>query len=125
MNMPIIWLNYFNRIYHFNNFSTYSLLANIFAVPLTDFVIMPLGIITILTLPYEKINNFCLFLLEKVIKLFVFIAEEISSFSYSSLYISSNTLILAFVISSLFLCVFYIFFIICIYFHCLFCYTFF
>ncbi|MEM7617042.1 MAG: ComEC/Rec2 family competence protein [Pseudomonadota bacterium] len=35
-------------IYHFNNYSIYSLLTNIIAVPLTSIIIMPLAIISIL-----------------------------------------------------------------------------
>lgn len=39
-------------MYHFNHFSSYSVLANLIAVPLTSFVIMPLGVITLLLMPF-------------------------------------------------------------------------
>lgn len=38
-------------IYHFNQFSTYSILANILCVPLSDFFIMPFGMISMLLMP--------------------------------------------------------------------------
>ncbi len=38
-------------IYHFNHYSSYGILANLVAVPLTSFVIMPLGVIAMLFMP--------------------------------------------------------------------------
>jgi competence protein ComEC len=38
-------------IYHFNQFSTYSLITNLFAIPLTNFIIMPLGVASLLLMP--------------------------------------------------------------------------
>ena len=40
-------------IYHFNQFSTYSVLMNLVAIPLSDFIIMPLGLITMLMMPFH------------------------------------------------------------------------
>jgi len=38
-------------LYHFGRFSTYGVLANIVAIPLTTFIIMPLGLLSIVLMP--------------------------------------------------------------------------
>lgn len=38
-------------IYHFHQYSTYSILTNLIAIPLADFVIMPLGILSLVLMP--------------------------------------------------------------------------
>jgi competence protein ComEC len=40
-------------VYHFQQFSTYGILTNIFAVPLSDFFIMPLGMLGLLLMPFH------------------------------------------------------------------------
>jgi competence protein ComEC len=38
-------------IYHFNNFSSYGILTNLIAIPITSFLIMPGGVATLLLMP--------------------------------------------------------------------------
>lgn len=38
-------------VYHFNRFSDYSILANLLAVPLTSFLIMPMGMLSLMLMP--------------------------------------------------------------------------
>lgn len=40
-------------IYHFNQFAPYGILANLICVPLSDFVIMPLGMMSMLLMPLQ------------------------------------------------------------------------
>ncbi|MCE3231810.1 MAG: ComEC family competence protein [Rickettsiaceae bacterium] len=39
-------------IYHFNNFSSYGILTNLIAIPITSFIVMPAGVITLLLMPF-------------------------------------------------------------------------
>jgi competence protein ComEC len=39
-------------IYHFNNFIAYSVLANLLAIPLTSFITMPLGFLSLFLMPF-------------------------------------------------------------------------
>lgn len=49
-------------IYHFGRLPTFSILANVLAVPLTAFWIMPLGLLGMLLLPFG-LENWCLVLM--------------------------------------------------------------
>lgn len=40
-------------IYHFNNYSPYGLLANLIAMPLTTFIIVPLGMVSYFLIPFN------------------------------------------------------------------------
>lgn len=92
-------------IYHFNQFSTYSILTNLFAIPLSDFLIMPLGLAAMVAMPFGLEAPF-MFLLEKSIMLMIEYAKYISSLPYASLYIPSlsHTGIIIFSLSALLLC---------------------
>jgi competence protein ComEC len=39
-------------IYSFNNFSSYGVITNLLAIPITSFIVMPFGIITLLLMPF-------------------------------------------------------------------------
>jgi competence protein ComEC len=57
-------------IYHFNQYSNYSILANLVAVPLTSFIIMPCVIIAFLLYPFDMLN-FALYPMSKAIEIIV------------------------------------------------------
>ncbi len=75
-------------IYHFNQFSTYSVLANMVAIPLSDFFIMPLGIISIILMPLG-LEQITLCILEPGINFLIDYAKFISSIPLASFYIPS------------------------------------
>ena len=69
-------------IFHFKNFSTYSLITNLLVIPLTEFIIMPFGILGMMLIPF-KLEFFGYYLMELGIKLLLKISDVISSFPYS------------------------------------------
>lgn len=75
-------------IYHFNQFSTYSVIANMAAIPLSDFFIMPLGIISIILMPLglEKVT---LSILEPGVNFLLDYAKFISAIPHASFYVPS------------------------------------
>ncbi len=74
--------------YHFNSFSLYSVLANLICVPLTDFIIMPIGLISMILM---QLNLECFFstILKYSIQFFLFISHSVASLPYASIYIPS------------------------------------
>lgn len=40
-------------MFHFKNFSTYSVITNLLAIPLTEFIIMPFGILGMMLIPFN------------------------------------------------------------------------
>lgn len=72
--------------YHFNTFAPYSLLANLICVPLTDFVIMPIGIITILLMPIG-LEIVPAFILQYAIKIFLYVSHLVASLPKASIHI--------------------------------------
>lgn len=75
-------------IYHFNQFSTYSLFSNIMVIPLTDFLIMPSAALATLLMPFG-FEYLPLKLMEIGINLMIRLAYFISSLPSSSLHIPS------------------------------------
>ena len=69
-------------IYHFKNFSTYGLLSNMLAIPLTTFITMPLGFLAIFLMPLG-LEKFVLQLMGISISWVIDIANFISSLKYS------------------------------------------
>jgi ComEC/Rec2-related protein len=69
-------------VYHFKNFSSYGLFSNILAIPLTSFVTMPLGFLSILLMPLG-LEKFPLQLMGISISWILQIAHFISSLNYS------------------------------------------
>ncbi|RST64606.1 hypothetical protein EIC27_04635 [Candidatus Aquarickettsia rohweri] len=66
-------------MFHFKNFSTYSLLTNLLAIPITEFIIMPFGMLAILLIPI-KLEFIGYYLMDKGIEVLLYISSTISSF---------------------------------------------
>ena len=94
-------------IYHFNHVASYSVLANIIAIPLTSFWIMPLGLISLLLMPLY-LHNFTLNAMGWGIDILLYTAHHISSLPLASHTITSPTPIAMtyIVLGGLWLCLF-------------------
>jgi competence protein ComEC len=77
-------------LYHFNQFAPYGLIANLFCVPLSDFVIMPLALISLLLMPVG-LEKFPLIPVEISINFMLDLARKISTLPYADLYFPSLT----------------------------------
>ena len=77
-------------IYHFNQFSTYSILTNIIAVPLTNFILMPLGAVGLLLIPFH-LESLALIPMGWGIDFMIYVADIITSLPQSSLNFRSYT----------------------------------
>lgn len=77
-------------IYHFNQFSTYSIITNIVAIPLTNFVIMPAGVLSLLLMPLH-LEWISLYPMSIAISLMVDTAQKVSTLPEASIHISSYT----------------------------------
>ncbi len=75
-------------IYHFNQFSTYSLITNLFAIPLTNFIIMPLGVASLLLMPIH-LDWLTLPPMGWAINSMVWIAKQVSFLPEASIHIAS------------------------------------
>ena len=75
-------------IFHFNQFSTYSLLTNLIAIPLTNFIIMPLGFAGML-LMFLNLESIALIPMGWGIRLMINTAHLISKLPASSFHIAS------------------------------------
>ena len=86
-------------IFHFKNFSTYSVITNLLAIPLTEFIIMPFGILGIMLIPL-KLEFFWYYIMELGIKWLLKIADTISSWPYSIVKINmvDNTCLFTYVL---------------------------
>ncbi|MBM5782670.1 MAG: ComEC/Rec2 family competence protein, partial [Pelagibacterales bacterium] len=69
-------------IYHFKNFSTYGLIANMLAIPLTSFFTMPLGFLSLILMPFG-FENIVLKLEGYSISILLNIAKTVSSWKFS------------------------------------------
>lgn len=65
-------------MYHFNQYSNYSILANLLAVPLTSFLIMPLAVLAFFAY-LLKMDGFILQLMHWIIEWLISIAQWVSS----------------------------------------------
>lgn len=92
-------------LYHFNQATPYSILSNMLAIPLTTFIIMPLGLLSLLLIS-SPFASLCLLLFSYAISLLLRLADYISALPYSMLYITAPSLhiMLCFVFGSLILC---------------------
>ncbi len=70
-------------LYHFNQFSHYSVLANLLAMPLTSFIIMP-GVILAFVLYPVNLMNVALIPMSYGIKALIFIAHYVAKIPYAS-----------------------------------------
>lgn len=77
-------------IYHFNQYSTYSILTNLVAIPLADFVVMPLGVLSLVLMPL-KLDYIPLKLMGYSISFMLKYSSLISKLPYSSVYIAKFT----------------------------------
>ena len=75
-------------IYHFHQFSTYSLLANLISIPLTDFFLMPLGMIGLALMPLG-FDLIPFLIMEKGINIMLFIVDVVANLPMSSLFVPS------------------------------------
>ncbi len=75
-------------IYHFNQFSTYSVLSNLIAIPLADFIIMPAGMIAML-LMLLSLEGFALYPMQWGITAMLQVAQTVAALPNSSFYVPS------------------------------------
>ena len=86
-------------IFHFKNFSTYSVITNLLAIPLTEFVIMPFGILGMMLIPF-KLEFLGYSPMEFGIKLLLQISNAIASLPHSIIKINTvgNTCLFSYVL---------------------------
>lgn len=77
-------------IYHFHQYSTYSILTNFLAIPLADFIIMPLGILSLALMPFG-LEIIALKPMEYGIKVMFEYANFISTLPLASIFIPEFT----------------------------------
>jgi competence protein ComEC len=77
-------------LYHFNQFTPYGLIANLICVPLSDFIIMPLGLLALLLMPFG-LEKFALIPVEISLNFMLALAKKISFLPYADLYFPSLT----------------------------------
>jgi competence protein ComEC len=75
-------------IYHFNQFSTYSVLSNLIAIPLSDFIIMPAGMLAMLLMPLG-IEKIALYPMQWGIEFMLWISHTVANLPHSSYYVPS------------------------------------
>ncbi|MFN8912532.1 MAG: ComEC/Rec2 family competence protein, partial [Alphaproteobacteria bacterium] len=75
-------------IYHFNQFSTYSVITNLIAIPLADFAIMPLSALSVLLMPLH-LEYVPLKLLEYVLQFLMWCAHIIAKMPAAFIYLPS------------------------------------
>jgi competence protein ComEC len=66
-------------MFHFKNFSTYSLLTNLLAIPITEFIIMPFEMLAIFLIPV-KLEFIGYYPMEKGIEVLLYISNTIAFF---------------------------------------------
>jgi competence protein ComEC len=69
-------------LYHFNQSSNYSILANLLAVPITSFLLMPCVVLTFLLMPFH-LEIIALYPMKLGIKLIILLAQYIAELPYS------------------------------------------
>ena len=75
-------------IYHFNTIATYGIIANLIAIPLTSFFIMPLGIMALILMPYQ-LEALALIPMEYCLKILIQLAQYIANIPGSHDYMVS------------------------------------
>jgi competence protein ComEC len=73
-------------IYHFHNFPTYTILANLLAIPLTDMILMPLGLLGLLLMPLQ-LEQLPLALMKIGIDLMLWLVVKISILPQANVFI--------------------------------------
>lgn len=69
-------------LYHFSNFSSYGFISNLAAIPLSTFVTMPLGFLSLLLMPFG-LEKFSLYLMGLSITWIIDIANFVTNLNYS------------------------------------------
>jgi competence protein ComEC len=92
-------------IYHFSRFSTYGVVANLIAVPLSGIWIMPLGMLGILLIPFG-LADFCFVLMAQGIEIIIAVAAFVADLPGASLAVQRPPLsaLLLTVLGGLWLC---------------------
>lgn len=75
-------------IYHFNQFSVYSILANILCVPISDFIIMPLGMFALILMPLH-LDWLLLKIVEYSIGIMLKISHYVASLPHALIHLPS------------------------------------
>ncbi len=75
-------------IYHFHQFSTYSVIANLICIPLNDFFIMPLGILSMFLMPLG-LEKIAIIPMEFGINIMLYVANLVYILPNSSFYVPS------------------------------------
>ncbi|MBW2630816.1 MAG: DNA internalization-related competence protein ComEC/Rec2 [Deltaproteobacteria bacterium] len=81
---PLIAL-YFNRV------SSIALLSNLFIIPIIGFIVLPLGILFIITAPFAPIATALIQIASFFIRISVSIIDFLSSFSFSNFHVTTPT----------------------------------
>ncbi|MCE2687577.1 MAG: ComEC/Rec2 family competence protein [Rickettsiales bacterium] len=95
-------------IYHFNNFANFSILSNLLAIPITSFITMPFGFLSLLLMPLQTgLEKFTLQIMGLSIAVIVDIAKFVANLKYSQLivYDFSSFVFVGAVLSLLFFCI--------------------
>ena len=77
-------------IYHFNQFAPYGIIANLVCVPLSDFLIMPFGMLSMLLMPFG-LERFPLIILKYSIDFMLSIARQISQLPHADIHVGGFT----------------------------------
>ncbi len=77
-------------IYHFNQFAPYGILANLICVPLSDFVIMPLGMLGMLLMPFQ-LEKYPLLVVGYSIDFMLWLAHKICQIPMADIHCSGFT----------------------------------
>ncbi len=93
-------------MYHFYLYSNYSLLANLIAVPLVGFIIMPAGMIAIVLSP-SGLSFIPLYLVSISIDIIKYVADIVTNLPFAIIYTGyiSNIGICAFILGFFWLCI--------------------
>lgn len=91
--------------YHFNRFVDYGLVANLIAVPLTGFVIMPLGLLGLVLMPFD-LEQIALLPMGMAIDAMIWVAQTVANWPGAVLNVSavSDETILLVILGGLWLC---------------------
>ena len=92
-------------IYHFSRFSTYGIVANLIAVPLSAVWIMPLGMLGLLLIPFG-LADFCFVLMAQGIEIIIVVAAFVAELPGAALDVAQPPLaaLIATVAGGLWLC---------------------
>lgn len=69
-------------VYHFGNLAIYGILSNLIAIPLTSFLIMPLGFLSLFLMIFS-LENLTLNLMSYLVSIIIKVSEFVSSLDFS------------------------------------------